>query len=58
MRIIPTINLLDKYFQYFVISDSQLPEGSSQKLLTGCATRIQTENQRIFWVESVSNLNE
>ncbi|MBN1451342.1 MAG: hypothetical protein JW963_10040 [Anaerolineales bacterium] len=54
MRVIPTINLLDGYFQYFVISDSQVLGSSSQALLSGCATRIQTENQRIFLVESIS----
>ncbi len=54
MRIIPTINLLDGYFQYFVTTDGQVLNGSSQELLSGCATRIQTENQRIFLVESVS----
>lgn len=58
MRIIPTINLLDGYFQYFVTTDSQVLAGSSQELLSGCATRIQTENQRIFWVESISTLTE
>jgi len=58
MRIIPTVNLLDGYFQYFVTSDSQVLDGSSQELLAGCATRIQTENQRIFLVESVSTPGE
>jgi hypothetical protein len=53
MQIIPTINLLDGYFQYFVISDRQAISSSSQGLLLGCATRIQTENQRIFLVESI-----
>jgi hypothetical protein len=58
MRIIPTINLLDKYFQYFVISDSRALKNTSQGLLIGCATRIQTENQRIFWVETISTPGE
>jgi hypothetical protein len=58
MRIIPTINLLDGYFQYFVTTESQVLADSSQVLLSGCATRIQTENQRIFWVESISILKE
>jgi hypothetical protein len=52
MRIIPTINLLDGNFQYFLTTDSQVLVSSSQKLLSGCATRIQTENQRIFLIES------
>jgi hypothetical protein len=52
MRIIPTVNLLEGHFQYFITTDEQVLAGSSQKLLAGCATRIQTENQRIFWVES------
>lgn len=54
MRIIPTINLLDGYFQYFVTADSLVLAGSSHELLTGCAARIQTANQRIFLVESIS----
>ena len=54
MRVIPTINLLDGYFQYFITSDSRVLDGLSHELLAGCATRIQTENQRIFVVESVS----
>ena len=55
MRIIPTINLLDGYFQYFVTADSQVLAGSSHELLSGCAARIQTKNQRIFLVESLSS---
>jgi hypothetical protein len=54
MRIIPTVNLLDGYFQYFVIPDSLVRGSSSKELLSGCATRIQTANQRIFLVESIS----
>jgi hypothetical protein len=54
MRIIPTINLLDGYFQYFITTESQLLESKSHKLLSGCATRVQTENQRIFLIESIS----
>jgi hypothetical protein len=53
IRIIPTINLLDKHFQYFVITDNQVFASSSYEMLSGCATRIQTENQRIFLVESI-----
>ncbi|MFL7868523.1 MAG: hypothetical protein AB8I58_06820, partial [Anaerolineales bacterium] len=58
MRIVSTINLLDGYFQYFVINDSQALDSSSQGLLSGCATRIQTENQRIFLVESISTFDQ
>lgn len=54
MRITPTINLLDGYFQYFVMTDSQALESTSQERLSGCATRFQTENQRIFLVEFIS----
>ena len=52
IRIIPTINLLDKHFQYFAITDNRVFSGSPNKLISGCATRIQTENQRIFLVET------
>ena len=58
MRIIPTINLLDGYFQYFVLPDSQMLDGISHELLSGCATRIQTENQRIFLIESISTYDK
>jgi hypothetical protein len=58
LRIIPTINLLDGYFQYFVTTDSQVLSGSSGELLSGCAIRVQTENQRIFLIESISTSNE
>ena len=54
LGIIPTINLLDGYFQYFVIPDNQISDYSTDKRVSGCATRIQTENQRIFLVESIS----
>ncbi len=58
MRIIPTINLLDGYFQYFVTTDRQVLADSSHERLSGCATRIQTENQRIFLIESISASDE
>jgi hypothetical protein len=56
--IIPTINLLDGYFQYFVTTDRQVFDSASHKLLSGCATRILTENQRIFLVESFLSPDE
>lgn len=58
IRIIPTINLLDGYFQYFVTIDNQVLAETSGELLSGCAIRIQTEGQRIFLVESLSTLIE
>lgn len=59
MRIALTVNLLDGYLRYFVIPDGRmLAAGSSGELLSGCAARIQTENQRIFLVESVSAYEE
>jgi len=58
ISIIPTINLLDGYFQYFVTTDSQVLNASSHELLSGCAARFQTENQRIFLIESISTSNE
>lgn len=58
IRIIPTLNLLDGYFQYFVATDPGLFENSTRKTVSGCATRILTENQRIFLIESVSSSAE
>ena len=55
ISIIPAINLLDGYFQYFVTTGSQVRNASSHELLSGCAARIQTENQRIFLIESFSS---
>jgi hypothetical protein len=58
IRVIPTLNLIDGYFQYFVITDPQVFDSPAQKLLSGCATRILTENQRIFLVGSISGSDE
>ena len=58
VQLIPTINLLDGYFQYFVSTDPKVLGSTSQKLLSGCATRILTENQRIFVIESLLTVNE
>jgi hypothetical protein len=58
LRLIPTINLLDGNFQYFVATGSALLAASPNELLAGCAIRIQTENQRIFLVNSVKPLDE
>lgn len=58
MRIIPTVNLLDGYFQYFVMTDGRALTGLSQGMVTGCAARLQTENQRIFLIQSISSPGE
>jgi hypothetical protein len=58
IRVIPALNLIDGYFQYFVITDPQVFDSPAQKLLSGCATRILTENQRIFLVGSISGSDE
>ena len=58
MRITSTINLLDGYFQYFVATDGRVLDSSPGVLLSGCATRIQTEGQRIFLVDSISAIDE
>jgi hypothetical protein len=58
IRVIPTLNLIDGYFQYFVITDPQVFDSPAQKLLSGCATRILTENQRIFLIGSISGSDE
>lgn len=52
VRIIPTINLSGGAFQYYLASNAEVLQGSSGKILLGCATRISTENQRIFKIES------
>jgi hypothetical protein len=57
-RIIPTLNLLDGFFQYFVATDRQVFANSPGNLFSGCAVRIETENQRIFLIESILPSNE
>jgi hypothetical protein len=58
IRVIPTINLLDGYFQYFVAPDEFIVERAPGELYSGCAARIQTEGQRFFLVESISTADE
>lgn len=58
IRVIPTLNLLDGYFQYFVTTEAQVLAGSSGQVIAGCASRLQTENQRIFLIESLSIHNQ
>ncbi len=58
VRIIPTVNQLDGYFQYFVTTDREALDSPSDGLVSGCASRILTENQRIFRIESFSASNK
>ena len=52
----PRLMILRSFTKFFGIPG--MLAGSSYELLAGCAARIQTENQRIFWVESISPLGE
>jgi hypothetical protein len=54
VRIIPAIDLIGEKFHYFYISHDKLPDVSSFGLISGCATEIETKNQSIYQVESIS----
>jgi hypothetical protein len=52
-RIIPTVNLLDANFHYFVVSDPGLLLAPAGKIVSGCAVEIRTKNQSIYQIESI-----
>jgi len=55
VRIIPAIDLVEGKFHYFYISHDKLLGDSSSELISGCAVEIETKNQSIYQVESLSN---
>jgi hypothetical protein len=52
-RIIPTVNLLDTNFHYFVIADPGLLLAPAGQVVSGCAAEIRTKNQSIYQIESI-----
>ena len=52
-RIIPTVNLLDSNFHYFVVSDPESSWVPAGQVIAGCATEIKTRNQSIYQIESL-----
>ena len=52
-RIIPTVNLLDANFHYFVVADPGLLLGPAGQIVSGCAAQIRTKNQSIYQIESL-----
>lgn len=52
-RIIPTVNLLDANFHYFVIADPGLLLAPAGQVISGCAAEIRTKNQSIYQIESI-----
>ncbi len=57
VRIIPANDLIQEKFHYFFISEEKFPIDSSSNLMSGCAIEFKTQNQSIYYVESVvSNL--
>jgi hypothetical protein len=52
-RIIPTVNLLDANFHYFVVADPGLLLVPAGQVVSGCATEIRTKNQSIYQIESL-----
>jgi hypothetical protein len=54
-RIVPTYNLIDGAFHYFVGASDRLEPHSPARQVSGCAVEIRTINQSIYKVESVSD---
>lgn len=52
-RIIPTVNLVDSDFHYFVITDPGVSFAPTGQVISGCASEIRTKNQSIFQIESL-----
>jgi hypothetical protein len=52
-RIIPTVNLRDATFHYFVVADPGLLLVPDGQVVSGCATEIRTKNQSIYQIESI-----
>ena len=52
-RIIPTVNLLDANFHYFVAADPGLLLVPAGQVVSGCAVEIRTKNQSINQIESL-----
>jgi len=55
VRMIPANNLIDERFHYFFISEEKFPIDPSDNLISGCATEFETQNQSIYYVESVGS---
>jgi len=53
IRIIPSINLLDAKFHYFVNDPTHNLLLPAKQVLSGCATEIRTNNQSIYQIESL-----
>jgi hypothetical protein len=51
-RIIPTVNLLDSNFHYFVAADPGSSLAPTGEVISGCASEIRTKNQSIYQIES------
>ena len=55
-RIIPTVNLIDSTFHYFVVADPDfVPAG---QVVSCCALEIRTKNQSIYQIESLIPLQK
>ncbi len=57
-RIIPTVNLIDSNFHYFVVADPGLSLVPAGQLVSGCASEIRTKNQSIYQIESLMLLRK
>jgi hypothetical protein len=55
VRIIPSVNLMDGQFHFFVIPYTEVSSIQLQTV-SGCASEIKTKSQSIYYVESPLNL--
>jgi len=54
VRIIPAVDFVHDRFHYFYVSHSRIPGDSTVRLMTGCAIKIETKNQSIYEIESIT----
>jgi hypothetical protein len=57
-RLIPTLNLVNNDFRYFLLPLNKLPRHGNSELIAGCGVESRTKNQSIFEVKSVLSNSE
>jgi hypothetical protein len=55
-RIVPAINFVETRFRFFYFPLNENPDRFSSRLITGCAIEVDTKNQTIYQVESISDI--
>jgi hypothetical protein len=54
IRISASVDLVSFYYFFFVATPDLLPSTNPQGLISGCATRIDSQTQRVLWIESIN----